>query len=172
MKIYSLIIILAITCGCNIVRYDINYKGESNYKNYYIVDTISIKNPIRITSNKFCNRMFVTGDSVLKNFDNNIEFFHRPDVFLYEIDLYRIIEYNDILNSKIKLPSCDVYRETGEFKNVELYKFNVEPRFILCMMNLNYYNIKYNSCEKLWPRNINRKSQFIKVVYPICPADN
>ena len=70
--IFGFVVILL--CSCSRVLYDISYKGETNYKEFYIVDTILIESPVRVFSEKY-GGMFVLSNEKLKSYDGKIDFF-------------------------------------------------------------------------------------------------
>jgi len=67
--------------SCNQSLYDINYKGEENYKSFYVVDTIRIENPVRVYPKKH-DRIFILSKDKLKAYRGEADFFMSPDIFL------------------------------------------------------------------------------------------
>jgi len=75
------LISLLLISSCRQTLYDSNYKGEEKYKSLYIVDTISIKNPVRVYSQKY-GGMFILSSDKLKEYRNEADYFLSPDVFI------------------------------------------------------------------------------------------
>ena len=80
-NIYIIIFMSLYLSSCSKSYYDMEYKGESNFKNLYIVDTIKVLKPVRIHSPKFGGQ-FIVSKEVLNFYKKNVAFFNRPDVFL------------------------------------------------------------------------------------------
>ena len=63
MKIINIIFmsIMFTACGVNRNSFDSNYRGETNYKSFYVVDTIKIENPIIVNDHGrkvICSKAF------------------------------------------------------------------------------------------------------------------
>lgn len=167
LTLSALSIILFISCSRNL--FDPNYKGEANYKRFYVVDSIFIDDPIILSSHTVGGR-FVMSKSLLKEFQNNSKFFLRADVFLLGEDLYMDLEPTDYNNySYPDYGNCKLRKSESEIKDVEVFEYTNNPtHFILGFINVNYYNVKHNSenyyqiCEK------NAKINYYKIVYPLC----
>lgn len=164
-----LIIFLTVLVSCNRNLFDTNYTGPDNYKNFYLVDTIIIKQPVIISSEKIGGR-FVISKSLLAKFKDTKKFFQRPDVFLLGFDLYFDLPRNDY--KRFHYPdygNCTLENIPYRAKDVELYKFKKTPKyFLLGLINVNYYNTKHNS-EDYYPiREKGQKLNYYKIVYPLC----
>lgn len=155
--------------SCNKNLFDSYYKGENNYKSFYVVDSIIIDNPIIISSHIFGGR-FVISKSILKEFQNNRKFLLRPDVFLLGDDLYMDLTKDNY--KKYSYPdygNCKLKKSETEIKDVEVYEYINKPAyFILGLINVNYYNIKHNSENYYQIRERNNKINYYKIVYPLC----
>lgn len=146
---------------------DFNYMGEDNYKNIYIVDTIEIKQPITI---HYGNSKFVVSRNTLlkqKQLTNN--FFLRPDVFVLRSNIYRDFSSKDVKSYTFaKTPYC----ELGELVKIGGYstrEFKCDSvKFILGLINVNYYNTHFNSENYYQIRQKNQKINYFKIVYPLC----
>ncbi|MBA4276935.1 hypothetical protein [Flavobacterium sp.] len=165
--IYIIIFFLIISCSRS--TYDINYKGESNYSYFYLVDTIKIKDPVRIHSLKFGGQ-FIVSKSILKEYNNKIDFFSRPDVFLLGNDLYRDLPQKDY--QKYAYPDnggCEFVKSQLEVQGLEVYELSSSSvSFLLGLINSNYFYQKHNSYGSFaYPENKNKKSYY-KIVYPLC----
>lgn len=168
-RILFLFILFIGLSSCNKNLFDFSYKGTTNYKNFYLVDSITIDNPIIINSYKIGGR-FVISKSLLSEFVNNKDFFQRPDVFLLGDNLYmdlvpsdyKIINYPDDGNCKIK-------RTLSAFKDVEIYEYEHRPsHFILGLVNVNYYNVKHNAENYYQICKKKPKISYYKIIYPLC----
>lgn len=165
--IYISVIILVIS-SCSPNHYDINYQGENNYKSFYIVDTIIIKNPVIIRSKKF-GGTFVLERVKLNEYQNNIEFFLSPDVFILGFDLYRDLNLEDIKKHNYSdYGGCEIRESEIKIKGVEVFEYRTKPIFILGLINTNYYHMKHNSESYFNIPIKHSKVTYHKLVYPLC----
>ena len=116
--------------------------------------------------------MFVMSSEKLNNYRNNIEFFMSPDVFILGNDLYRDVENKEIKN--LVYPdngNCQLQISTLKINDLEIYKYNVNPNFILCLINANDYHKKHNSEIYFNIPIKHSKITYIKIVYPFCEGN-
>jgi len=162
-----LILIFSLLSSCSKNIFDSNYKGENNYKNFYIVDTITIENPI-LTS--YYGGRFVFSRQLLEKTKINSDFFKRPDVFLLGFDLYYDMNPRDYKRYNYQDDgNCKTKKVVSNQKHIEIYEYTNNPvRFILCLINVNYYNVKHNA-ENYYQICIkDQKNSFYKIVFPLC----
>lgn len=163
---FSLVIILS--SSCSRVFYDVNYKGESNYKEFYLVDTILIKSPVRVFSEKY-GGMFILSSEKLKTYNGRIDFFMEPDVFVLGFDLYRDLDAVSIKTFTYPdYGGCKLQKSSIEIDGLEIYKYPEGVRFILGLINTNSYHVKHNSPEYFNIPIQYSKSVYHKMVYPLC----
>ncbi|VBB45608.1 hypothetical protein TRIP_D310003 [uncultured Paludibacter sp.] len=164
----TIIIFIVLLSSCSSRYYDIDYKGEKNYKSFYIVDTITISNPIKVFSKKY-GGPFVFSKNKLKDYNQKWSFFMEPDVFICGFDLYYVLDYQSF--KKYKYPDyggCDEKESDIKVRDLEIYEYPKNTKFILGLINGNYYHIKHRS-ERYFRIPIkNLKSIYIKIVYPLC----
>ena len=172
MKILKLAFFFVVLTSCSSKNgiYDTSYKGESNYKNFYVVDTIKLENPIIINCH---GKKVVCSKELLSKVKIDKMFFNRPDVFILGVDLYYDLNPNDY--KRYHYPdygSCEeVILDISTNKDITAYKYTKESvRFILCLINANYYNKKHSTLDSAWYRIVNndQKNSFYKIVYPLC----
>lgn len=101
-KFVCIFILAVIISSCSKNVYDINYLGEDNYSNFYVVDTIRIVDPVRIHSLKYGGQ-FIVSKKTLKEYNGKDEFFYRPDVFFIGNDFYRDLPTKDFKNISIPI---------------------------------------------------------------------
>ena len=146
-----------------------NLKIENDYRNFYIVDTIKIVNPVRIHSDKFGGQFIVSRDSI-KNYKRRIDFFYQPYVYLLGDDIFRASDPKDW--STIKYPDnggCNFEKSKLENIELEIYEFNNETTvFILGLISARYYFEKFNSYNSFNFEKKNYINSYIKIVYPLC----
>jgi len=168
-KILLILIFFVGLVSCNKNLFEINYKGANNYKNFYLVDSIVIDNPIIISSYKVGGR-FVISQSLISEFVNNKGFFQRSDVFLLGDNLY--MDLVPIDYKKYSYPddgNCKIKKIQSNSKGVKMFKFENKPKyFILGLINVNYYNVKHNAENYYQIRERNQKINYYKIVYPLC----
>jgi hypothetical protein len=161
-------IITLLLSSCSHILYDIDYRGENNYKAFYLVDTISINMPVRIYSKRF-GGMFVMSSEKLKKYRNDIDFFLDPNVFLLGYDLYRDLDNEDYY--RYRYPDnggCHIQIGEINIDGLEIYDYPKNTRFILGLINANYYHIKHNSSEYFNIPIRHSKITYLKMVYPLC----
>lgn len=167
--IYIIVGFAFIISSCSKSTYDVNYKGEDNYLNFYIVDTIKIIDPVRIHSPKFGGQ-FIVSKTILKEYDNTIQFFVRPDVFLLGDDLYRDLSQKKY--QKYVYPDnggCELSKSGLQIEGLEVFEFKSVPKyFILGLINSNYFYVKHNSYVSFSFPEKNSKIAYYKIVYPLC----
>jgi hypothetical protein len=164
-----LLLFMFVACVSHKIIYDIDYKGEPNYKSFYVVDTIKIDDPIVI---EFAGR-FVCSKKILDTVKINKTFFQRPDVFILVDDLYYDLLPVDYY--KYFYPdygNCDIEFKTEISKTkIYLYEYKIPPAFfILGLINANYYNEKHRTIDGNWYRinTPDQKISYYKIVYPLC----
>ena len=67
--IFGFVVILL--CSCSRVLYDISYKGETNYKEFYIVDTILIESPVRVFSEKYGGMFVLSNENQYRDWETD-----------------------------------------------------------------------------------------------------
>lgn len=163
------IIVFFSIVSCSRSTYDINYKGESNYSNFYLVDTIKIIDPVRIHSSKFGGQ-FIVSKSILREYNNKVDFFSRPDVFLLGSDLYRDLPQKDY--QKYSYPDnggCEFWESQLDVPGLEVYELRSSSiSFLLGLINANYFYQKHNSYGSFAYPEKNNKRSYYKIVYPLC----
>lgn len=164
------IFILLTSCAVNRNNFDSNYREEPNYKSFYLVDTIKLESPIIVNNH---GGKIICSKALLKNIRIDKAFFKRPDVFILGEDLYYDLNPKDY--KKYHYPdggNCEISKiDTLIGKGITVYKYKTDSiRFILCLINSNYYNIKHRTIDAGWYRIINndQKNSYYKIVYPIC----
>jgi len=56
--------------------------------------------------------------------------------------------------------------------NIEIYEYKQQiDKFILTLVNINYYNKKQSSFESKLIKSYYYKSAYLKMVYPICTKE-
>jgi|GEM_PF-1187962 lipoprotein len=158
---------------CNNDYYDANYKGEDNYKNFYIVDTIDIEDPVIIRNTSGC--LFICSEATINSIRIDKSFFYRPDVFILGNNLYDDLApsdyeqyyYPDFGNCSIV--SLDTL--SRDKPPIQKYKYNDDSvRFILGLINVNYHNKTHQVMDgcTFSIRSNDPKNSYYKIVYPIC----
>jgi len=173
-KFILLFISLCLFVSCKSIKdkVDFDYLGESNYENFYLVDTIKIVKPVLISSKKFGGK-YIVSEQTLEKYDETIKFFSRSDVFIYGDDLYRILPLKRYKDFKYpKYEDCDKF-EFGYLINNELsvYKLKTESDyFLLGLINSNYYYQKHNGFHNNITDYIETdyKRVYYKIVFPYC----
>lgn len=171
LKAISILVLCFIWFSCSKNIYDNDYKGENNYESFYVVDTIKISDPVCITSSKY-GGTFVVSKAILRDFNNDITFFSRPDVFLFGDQFYRDLPLKNF--KKYKYPDfggCDFLQSRQKTEELIVSEFQNKPRyFILCLINANYFYRKHMAFDAktfIYPDK-NNKITFYKIVYPLC----
>lgn len=150
-------------------KVDFYYQGESNYKNFYIVDTIKINNPILFYYQR--GRFVTCADTLFKQKKITEKFLKRPDVFVFSWNLRSDFDLSQLKRYKYKdYGKCDVKKQISNYKGVELYRFTCDSvKFILGMINVNYFNSAHVSADgSYWIKQTDQKILYYKIVYPLC----
>ena len=164
--IFGFVVILL--CSCSRVLYDISYKGETNYKEFYIVDTILIESPVRVFSEKY-GGMFVLSNEKLKSYDGKIDFFMEPDVFILGFDIYKDLDKG--VSKTLIYPDnggCKLEKSPIEINGLEVYEYPEGVRFVLALISTNRYHVKQNSPVYFNMQIEYSKLFYLKLVYPLC----
>ena len=169
IMILDLFLVL-VTISCHKKIYDNNYKGESNYNNFYVVDTIKIIDPITISSVKYGGK-FVVSRSILNQYHDNQQFFHRPDVFLYGDDFYIDLPVKEY--KRFKYPDyggCVLSVSKQQVDGLRIFEFNPVPKFfIMGLISANFFykmHSGYDLKQFIFSKKDNKIS-FYKIVYPL-----
>jgi hypothetical protein len=189
--IYLLLVLVFLpSCVPHKAIYDSYYKGEANYKRFYVVDSIKIENPVIVWyfGRFVCSRKLIDTVKIDENF------FKRPDVFLlcdswglyFDLELVDYDKYsypaygnckielkatlNTELKTKFKIRYKKSIKRYFEEHKVYLYEYETPPAFfILGLINANYYNAKHASDEGWYPiKTKDQKTSYYKIVYPLC----
>ena len=158
-----LILILFIPFGC---------LSQNKKLNIYIVDTITIKNPIVFyipnQSGRFViDSMFIKNNKLdLKKMideDNGFIFDDEFYFFLDDLDLKKY-HYPDYGNCEFK----DGYKK--DIKGIVYQKFkNIPKKFIVGLIRASYYNARATAYgEKQTVFRKYNKSLYYKIVFPLC----
>lgn len=148
--------------------YDVFYKGEENYKQFYIVDTIKIENPVIVWS-KLHGGPFVMGKSKLDEYSDNLDFFKGPDIFIYWPDLYFFLDQDQIeLIDYKNSGGCIENKREIVRENLWVSEFSGKPIFILGLSNANHYH-RIRRSENYFKISLeNPKYFYIKIAFPLC----
>ncbi len=141
-----------------------------NYKPFYIVDTITINDPVSFSSDLGGATCFYTSkQNLLDNYEYGSKFLLSPNVFI-EGELVGSIgteyECRDVWKSQKRI-DINLKGITGTSELSP--KFN---KFLLTLVRADYYNINYSSTAGYFriPAKY-EKYYYIKVVNPICVDD-
>lgn len=155
--------------SCSSISYKSNYKGEPNYESFYLVDTIIIEKPMRIHSPKFGGQ-FIVSKKILENYNDKIDFFNRPDVFLLGDDLYRDLPPK--FYSRYSYPDnggCEFVKSDTNVVGLEVYELHeTSQTFLLGLINASYFFSKHNSYDSYQFSEKGSKVTYYKIVYPLC----
>jgi hypothetical protein len=171
LGIVSLLVLVSISCSrknfSNISELEIIDLG--NYYNFYVVDTIQIKDPVRIHSKKYGGQ-FILSKAILKEYDGKRRFFLRPDVFMVSTDLYWVLQSDQ--HSMYNYPDyggCKLVESSEKQHELEVYEYASDSvNFILGLINGDYYNKRYNSYDYFALLHNDNKSLYYRIVYPLC----
>ena len=145
---------------------DHDYIGEKKYKLFYIVDTITINNPVIVYGK---DNFYVTQKEVLLSQKKIDKYFYlRPDVFIFSFDYNSSIDGYDYKIHK-KLKHCKT-SDLEEFKNIYYRNFESNSlSFILGLINVNHFNIIFNAMDsKKYIDSKKQKIEYYKILFPLC----
>ncbi len=170
LRVFGAIVLAITLAGCSKVWYDRDYKGESNFANFYMVDTIQIEDPVRIYSHKF-GGPFVISRKLLKDYTGKIDFFSRPDVFILDDNPYRYLSLEDFKRYFYpkEYGNCRFIYSKEVIKDLEIAEFENTPvGFLMGLVNANFYYRKSNSYTSFAYGEKNEKKSYYKLVFPLC----
>jgi hypothetical protein len=154
--------------SCYRKMYDRNYQGGNNYRSFYIVDTITIIEPVVID---YKGGRFVVAKKILESNLVDEDLVKRPDVFIMGHDLYQDMDTIDYERFAYKdYGGCNSeLLNVSTIKSTEIYEFT-SPKvvFILGLINVNSYNKKHNTYNYYPIDTKEPKNSFFKIVYPLC----
>jgi hypothetical protein len=152
--------------------------GQKN-DDFYIVDTITIKNPVVFIIDKY-DGCFLT-DLDLLNYKNikRKSIIKNSSIFLFSFNPYiffnedQLIQ-NDMFRNYPNYGNCS-FSETINSKNGIYYNnFTTKPlKFIVCLIKASHYN-KIVSSADLGKTILYKsdKNRYFKIVFPFCEKDN
>lgn len=159
---------LLVSCNQKIVDYD--YTGEKNFYNFYIVDTISIMNPVKVHL-KFDNswNIFYMDHSKIKSLKGKSfnEVIQEPDIFLHHFNFYALINQDQVIENNIKY--YDNCNSKCIFENEKMIVYQLQnTQFILGLVNINFYNKNISGGGINFIDSDLSKSGYYKIVFPKC----
>lgn len=185
--IFIMIAFFAISCS-TIQRGDDNeyiednaYITEEGYKYWYEVDSIHIKNPVIVYSEK--GGCFVMSQETLSQYDGKQKFFlDRPDVYIYE-NSYPFCMYKHLSQNALNfITHCAAMTPLNKkIKGIkEICTLKKAPdHFILFLIRGDYYSKQLNrlyevvSKKDLIPPLFfnDKKYYFYKMAIPVCRTE-
>ena len=146
---------------------------EENQKNFYVVDTITINNPVVFYAPNQSGK-FVSDLKVVKSNRGKLKkLVLKNEVFIFGQDLYRFMD-SDSEMKKYHYPdygNCEF--ETDYFNDIKglvYQKFKEEPkRFVLGLIRASYFNDKITTYGK--KQSVFKKYNnplYYKIVFPLC----
>lgn len=146
---------------------------ESKTIDFYVVDTITIDNPI-VFYKPNQSGTYIGSLSVIQKLNtNNIKkILSEKNIYIYSSNFYNFLSARDI--DQYHYPdygSCEFESEYfKDIRGIVSRKFKSNPqKFILALINVSYYNSKIATYGKRTSvfKNHN-KSLYYKIVFPVC----
>ncbi len=169
----GIILLLLLLSSC-IANKNINYSYPKILKDSYVVDTISIKNPVIIMNKNMPYPKFVCSKDSLDGIIKTKKFYDRPDVFaLGGMYIFRDKPYY------YNYPDCNLHFVATENK-FDILEYKGCSSFVLVLVPTYVMNDMYtqffddcvdNSCkkEKRYYIKIKHPNNFYnRIVYPLC----
>ncbi|MGZ3776218.1 MAG: hypothetical protein ACXVJB_05265 [Mucilaginibacter sp.] len=155
---------------------DYDYKGEPNYEQFYVVDTITIENPVRIYSSRY-GGTFIVSKATLKEYNGKKDFFYRPDVFIYGDEFYVDLPLKNF--KRYKYPDdgrCTFEKWQQKDSDLTFQVLSPTPKkFILGLISANHFykkHIAFDGHQFVYPEKnyklLYNKLIYYKIVYPMC----
>jgi hypothetical protein len=176
-KILYLSLILLLSYSCTSKREGIyiadlpKYENEEGYKSLYIVDTIKIKEPIRVFTKK--GYQFIMEKKVFESYNGKEDFFfNHSGIFLMETDLPMALP-SSIFSKYAHGSDCLEYAVLSSKKKKginNIYSFRKSPNyFLIILIRGDYYNEVYTGIDGPPTLNIKiNKLPYYRVAIPCC----
>lgn len=148
-------------------------KNDEKFANFYIVDTITINNPLVFYKTNQSGKYIKDSESAKEAKCNIKKALKNDDIYIFGEDLYRFFDDAKKIE-EYKYPdfgNCDFETESTEDKRGIVYKkFKSKPtKFILGLINASYYDRKITIYgKKKSVLNNYNKSLYYKIVFPLC----
>ncbi|MBP5456945.1 MAG: hypothetical protein J6Y37_10620 [Paludibacteraceae bacterium] len=146
-----------------------NYKSSDGYKNLYVVDTITIFQPISFSS-KEGYRVVTDEETFQKLKSYNAEVLKEEGVFLLEYAQelpYDIPE--GLLTRSISLDDYQVEERSVEktTKTIQIRKHRGNITFLLLLINQNYYNQAFLGIDGPQTFDVKNNHLYHKALFPL-----
>ena len=144
--------------------------GQILYKHAYVVDTININNPHKAFIQKGANsvKVYCEGDKLnIVNKGNLRKLINSSNIYFTAINFYSFITPKNLYS---KGPSnCEeILSPISKGGKVDIFKVEGVDKYLLCLININYFNKKQESVDyKSWKIPFD-KGTYVKVVFPLC----
>lgn len=174
---FLLLIIALYSCnasrGKTVLYTDISqYSNSLGPKNFYIVDTINIENPVIVITRN--DHAFILSKEELANYDGKEDFFYKNEnIFIYGSEIPFGLPSEFYLNSLIKT-NCEEYLERNKnmkYKNIQdVREFKKNPVFFLfILVRADYYHQLYTGFHTHARYKLKYdKFSYYKVATPCC----
>lgn len=173
--LYFLLLILT-TTSCQLIGQhafskQADYINQEGYKNFYIVDTLMIDNPVLFYTKE--GHPFVMSRTSFNLFKGSTSsLFKRNDAFLFDYDFPFHVPFNvysSYLEKRSSACSEYVIRLPLEKRGIsKIYSFSRMPDyFVLILIRGDYYNQVYASMDGN-PIIRKDRNNYYKVVVPFC----
>lgn len=146
---------------------------EPNKMDFYVVDTITIDNPIVFYKPNQSGTYIGSLDIIERLNTSNIKkILSEKDVYIHSFDFYSFLPIKEFDNYHYPdYGNCKFESEYfKDIKGITYRKFKSNPqKFILALINVSYYNAKIATYgEKLSIFKNYDKSLYYKIAFPIC----
>ena len=152
-----------------LVLHSYNIIAQEEY-NFFVVDTISLENPVLFNLSKFDGE-FIIERKLLKKNSEKKRLIKDGYVFIYSNDFYYYLNNNKF--KSYDYPDnggCINEKELVNSKNLSYSKFIDKPRkFIVCLVKASYYNEKTATAD-IGKTYYHRKKKYAyyQMLFPSC----
>lgn len=151
------------------------------YKEFYVVDTITIEDPIIIVYQKMIDPVFVCSKANLDEIINDKYFYKRSDVYILE-DTYSAISYDNPIIFELEKNECGSEYLKDE-KDFRCLRFVAPVKFALALVLVAKTNKYFSSIMYEWDTKPPKLKQYSikaecpdllynRVLFPICEGLN
>lgn len=169
LRIVALIMVVASFYSCGKRALNPSYRGEDNFKQFYVVDTIEIESPVYVSVYKggLSSGFYMNEGDLNFTKEINLENIAKnPRVYFAGSNLFGFFP-GEVAIENIAYCTEVSIKEVRKGITISVPKKPIK-RFILALTTISHYNRIDSSLESWILETDWDKSAYIKVVFPLC----
>ena len=164
---FNTLLLALVLCSCNIIAQE-----DSNF---FVVDTISLDNPVVFNSSKYDGDYLIDEKYLSKELLKHKRIIKNENVYVFSFQFYSFLPKEQL--KKYNYPDkgkCSFDVKIYKDQNVYFKKFKKYPaKFILGLIKASYYNKKASTADIGKTYYYKEKGNvYYKILFPLCGNDS